>query len=222
MRWVLPTLEVACLVATGLSLRPALFPKESPRLEVTGVRQVRHPDFRRIDEVLQARAPGWGMLLRSHVAEAIAEESERAGFDPLLILAIISVESDFQEHAISVVGAKGLMQVRPTTLFYVAERDGLRLSAEEIEADPSLNVRLGVRYLKSMRDQFRGNLDVALMAYNAGPTRVFMAMRERNVEAFQSYVRAVKGRFTMLKVATGEPDDWALASREPWTETQTR
>lgn len=209
-------------MVTGLSLRPVLFPKESPRLEVTGVRQVRHPDFQRIDAVLKARAPGWGMLLRSHVAEAIAEESERAGFDPLLVLAIISVESDFQEYAVSMVGAKGLMQVRPTTLFFVAEREGLKLSASEIEGDPSLNVRLGVRYLKSMRDQFRGNLDVALMAYNAGPTRVFLSIKERNLEPFQGYVSAVRGRYTMLKVASGEPDDWALASREPWAESSSR
>jgi soluble lytic murein transglycosylase-like protein len=222
LRWALPALEIVCLAVTGLSLGPALFPKESPRLEVSGVRQVRHPDFQRIDAALKARAPGWGMLLRSHVAEAIAEESERAGFDPLLVLAIISVESEFQEAAVSIVGAKGLMQVRPTTLFSVAEREGLRLSASEIEADPSLNVRLGVRYLKSMRDQFRGNLDLALMAYNAGPTRVFLSIKERSLEPFLGYVSAVRGRYTMLKVASGEPDDWALASREPWAESATR
>lgn len=218
MRWALPALELASLVVTGLTLSPVVFPRESPRLEVTGVRSVRHRDFHRIDQVLQARAPGWGMLLRSHVAEAIAEESERAGFDPLLVLAVISVESDFQEHAVSVVGAKGLMQVRPTTLFFVAEREGLRLSPTEIEGDPSLNVRLGVRYLKSMRDQFRGNLDLALMAYNAGPTRLFLSLKERNLEPFQGYVRAVRAHFAMLKVASGEPADWALAARDPWLE----
>jgi soluble lytic murein transglycosylase-like protein len=215
-----PALVLACLAVTAWHVAPAFAAREtSPRLEVVGVRELRHPDFERIDAVLRARAPGWGVLLRSHVAEAIAEESERAGFDPLLVLAIISVESEFQEAAVSIVGAKGLMQVRPTTLFFVAEREGLRLSPREIESDPSLNVRLGVRYLKSMCEQFRGNLDVALMAYNAGPTRIFGAVRERNLEPFQNYVRAVRTRYSMLKLQHGEPGDWALASRERAIET---
>lgn len=220
MRWALLLVEGVCVVVTAACLRPLVMPKESPRLELNGVRQVCHPDFQRIDAVLKQRAPGWGMLLRSHVAEAIAEESERAGFDPLLVLAVISVESDFQEHAVSEVGARGLMQVLPTTRDFLAEHEGLKLSASEIEADPSLNVRLGVRYLKLLRDQFRGNLNLALMAYNAGPTRVFFALKDHSTEAFQGYVSAVRGRFTMFKVASGEPDDWALAAREPWTETQ--
>jgi soluble lytic murein transglycosylase len=215
-----PALVCACLAVTAWNVAPAFASREaSRRLGVQGLREVRHPDFERIDAVLRARAPGWGVLLRSHVAEAIAEESARAGFDPLLVLAIISVESDFQEGAVSLVGAKGLMQVRPTTLFFVAEREGLRLSSKEIEADPSLNVRLGVRYLRSMCDQFSGNLDLALMAYNAGPTRVFGAVRERALEPFQNYVREVRTRYAMLKLAHGEPGDWALASREPSVQT---
>jgi soluble lytic murein transglycosylase-like protein len=148
------------------------------------------------------------------VSNAVAEESEHAGFDPLLVLAIITVESEFHQQAVSVVGAKGLMQVRPTTLAYVAEKEGLKLPLREIDADPSLNVRLGVRYLKSMKELFRGNLDLALMAYNAGPTRVYLSLRERNVEPFANYVRAVRREFTALKVEHGEPNDWALASRE--------
>jgi soluble lytic murein transglycosylase-like protein len=209
-------LVLACLAVTAWQVAPAFAARDlTPRLGVPEVREVRHPDFDRIDAVLRARAPGWGVLLRSHVAEAIAEEADRAGFDPLLVLAVISVESEFQEGAISTVGAKGLMQVRPTTLYYVAEREGLRLSAKEIEADPSLNVRLGVRYLKSMCDQFGGNLDLALMAYNAGPTRIYGAARERGaLEQFQGYPRAVRTRFAMLKLAHGEQGDWALASRE--------
>jgi soluble lytic murein transglycosylase-like protein len=106
------------------------------------------------------------------------------------------------------------MQVRPTTLLFVAEKEGIKLSQREIEADPSLNVRLGVRYLKSMREFFHGNLDLALMAYNAGPTRVCVAMRERNLEQFHGYPHAVKMQFSALKLEHGEPNDWTLASRE--------
>jgi soluble lytic murein transglycosylase len=211
---VVATLVLACLGITAWALRPlVLDPEVSVRLE-GGVREVRHPDFDRIDGTLQARAPGWGLLLRAHVAQAIAEESDRAGLDPLLVMAIISVESEFREGAVSIVGAQGLMQVRPTTLFYVAEKEGIKLSQAEIASDPSLNVRLGVRYLKSMLDFFHGNLELALMAYNAGPTRVCVEMRERNLDQFAGYVRAVRRQFAGLKREHGEPNDWTLASRE--------
>jgi soluble lytic murein transglycosylase-like protein len=180
---------------------------------VVGVQEVRHADFERIDAVLRKRAPGWGLRLRTQVAQAIAEESQAAGLDPLLVLALITVESEFQEEATSVVGAKGLMQVRPSTLYFMAEKEGLKLSRSELDADPSLNVRLGVRYLKVMKDQFKGNLELALMAYNAGPNRLAQALKARNTEAYQGYVRAVRRNFTMLKVSNGEPADWTLASR---------
>lgn len=206
---------MASLAVTAWELKPLLVADDpSPRLETGGLRQVRHRDFDRIDAVLAKRAPGWGIQLRAHVSAAVAEEAEAASFDPLLVLAIITVESEFHQQAVSVVGAKGLMQVRPTTLAFVAEKEGLKLSRQEIDADPSLNVRLGVRYLKSMREMFRGNLDLALMAYNAGPTRVYLSLRERNVEPFANYVRAVRREYTALKVENGEPNDWALASRE--------
>lgn len=216
---VLAAVVAVSLGVTGWALRPLLVaPRVSERLE-GGVREIRHPDFARIDAVLAARAPGWGMTLRHHVAQAIAEEASRAGFDPLLVLAVISVESEFREGAVSWVGAQGLMQVRPTTLLFVAEREGLKLSQKEIEADPSLNVRLGVRYLSSMRELFRGNLDLALMAYNAGPTRVYVSWRERNLDQFQGYVRAVRRNYASLKLEHGEPNDWTLASRDPEGQT---
>lgn len=210
----LAALGLVSLSVTGWALSPLWAEHEvSPRLE-GGVRAVRHPDFDRINDVLQSKAPGWGLDLRAHVAQAIAEESEHAGFDPLLVLAVISVESEFREGAVSIIGAQGLMQVRPTTLAFVADKEGIRLSQRELEADPALNVRLGVRYLRSMRELFRGNLDVALMAYNAGPTRVYLSLRERNLEQYQNYVRAVRRQYAALKLEQGESGDWTLAVRE--------
>lgn len=213
MRWAFAAVVTASLAVTGWSLRPLFVADEPVRLEPVGAMKVRHKDFARIDAVLQQRAPGWGAQLRAHVAEAIAEEAEHAEVDPLLVLALIQVESEFQQGAVSVVGARGLMQVRPTTLYFVAQKEGVKLSREEIDADPSLNVRLGVRYLKSMKDQFRGNLDLALMAYNAGPNRLFASLKARNTEPFHNYVRAVRAQYSLLKRAQGEPGDWTLASR---------
>lgn len=214
MRWVPSIVVLASVVTVVWVLRPLAGPPPTTQFRVEGVRSVRHPDFERIEGVLLERAPGWGIELRQHVAQAIAEEGARAGLDPMLIMAVIQVESEFQQHATSVVGARGLMQLRPTTLGWVARREGVKLSRAELEADPSLNVRLGVRYLKYLKELFRGRLDLALMAYNAGPNRLMGELAARNTELWQNYVRAVRREYAVLKMALGESGDWALASRE--------
>lgn len=202
-------------VALGLCLSSVWdAPAPVVALEPVGLQVVRHPDAERIDAVLARRGPGLGLRLREQLAHAIAEEAQAAGFDPLLVLAIIAVESEFQESAVSNMGARGLMQIQPVTLQYVAEREGIKLTMREIEADPALRVRLGIRYLKYLSTRFGNDLDLALMAYNAGPTRVALAARARELDPFRNYVRAVRRSFGVLKREHGEATDWALASRE--------
>jgi soluble lytic murein transglycosylase-like protein len=213
VRLALSAVVAASLAIVTWCLRPLADAPPLTSMQVEGVGPVRHPDFARIDAVLLQRAPGWGIELRGHVARAIAEESEAAGLDPLLVVALIEVESEFQQNATSVVGARGLMQLRPATLTWVAQREGLKLPRSELDADPSLNVRLGVRYLKYLRELFRGRLDLALMAYNAGPNRLITGIKAHNLDAWQNYVSAVRREYSMLKLAHGESGDWTLASR---------
>ena len=173
------------------------------------------PDLALIDAVLAKRAPELGLVLRAQVSRAVAEEARRAGYDPLLILAIIDVESDFDPEAISSRGARGLMQIQPVTLHWFAQKQGLRLTREEMAADPGLCVRLGVRYLRSLQERFRGDLPMALMAYNAGPDRIRQAIRERAVEPFRFYPRRVKRDFERFRRGAGLGGDWAYALRDP-------
>lgn len=173
-----------------------------------------NPDLVTIEKVLAVRAPDLGLTLRQQLAQAVNEEALRAGYDPMLILAIIDVESDFDEDALSNKGARGLMQIQPTTLQFVARQEGLHLSRAEIAADPSLQVRLGVRYLRQLQDRFKDNLDLALMAYNAGPRKVRAATRHHLLSDFRTYPARVRRDFRHFRRHAGLDTDWALAQRE--------
>lgn len=208
-------IAAASVAVTGLALRPLLSPPPPRVFEAQGTGLLPDQSEARIDKVLSIRGPGMGLKLRKQLASAIAQESVAARYDPLLVLAVIAVESEFQDSAVSVVGAKGLMQIRPSTLYFWAEHEGIRLTQKEIEADPALRVRLGIRYLRYLQQYFWGDLDHALMAYNAGPTRLYQAIKEKNVEQFRSYPNAVRRQYAALRQVHGEPGDWVFASREP-------
>jgi soluble lytic murein transglycosylase len=191
-------------------LEAALGPAPQPVAKVVSERLPE--DFEIIDRVLARRAPGLGLTMRRQLGVAIAEEAAQAGFDPLLVLAIIDVESDFDEEAISSKGAKGLMQIKPTTLHFQARKEGLRLSREEVTSDPALCVRLGIRYLRELNDKFQ-DLDHALMAYNAGPTRLRRAIKDHELEYFRRYPDAVRRDYDRFRKRAGLHADWTLASR---------
>ena len=123
--------------------------------------------------LLQSRSLSVQDALRT--AQVLVEEAAAVGYDPLLVLALIKVESDFDHFAISPVGAEGLMQIMPRTGEWMAEKVGLDRDQGHT-FDPVLNVRLGTRYLAHLHRQF-GNLELALTAYNRGPTNTRFLLR---------------------------------------------
>src|SRR5512139_139093 len=80
-----------------------------------------------------------------------------------LVKAVIAAESEFDQWAVSSKGARGLMQLMPDT----ARRLGVGDSF-----DARQNIFAGTQYLRQMLDQFGGDVDLALAAYNAGPNAV--------------------------------------------------
>lgn len=96
------------------------------------------------------------------LTELIRRHAASASLDHRLVEAVIQVESGYNARAMSRKGARGLMQLMPATA-----RD---LGVSDV-FDPDQNVGGGTRYLRSMLDSF-GRLELALAAYNAGPTAV--------------------------------------------------
>lgn len=94
-------------------------------------------------------------------AEIIDAVSARHGVDPVLVRAVVEVESAFEPRARSAKGALGLMQLMPPTA---------RRYAVQNPFDPHANLDAGVRHLRSLLDRFE--LSLALAAYNAGEAAV--------------------------------------------------
>jgi soluble lytic murein transglycosylase-like protein len=92
---------------------------------------------------------------------AFAAASARTGVPASLLVATAYEESHMNPHAQSGAGARGLLQLMPATAH------ALRLDTR----DPAKNVLAGARYLRQMLDRF-GSLELALAAYNAGPSAV--------------------------------------------------
>ena len=111
-------------------------------------------------------------------------------------------------------GARGLMQIKPSTLHFLAGKEGLQLSREEVSADPALCVRLGIRYLRNLQDRFGGDLDLALWPTTPGPPRIRKAIKEGELDTFRRYPRLVRRDFRRFREGQGLGGDWALAQRE--------
>ena len=100
---------------------------------------------------------------RFTVQDMIRRYASHYKLEEALVRAVIKVESDYNPSAVSSAGAVGMMQLIPKTAKFLKVSDPL---------DPDQNIRGGSHYLRMMLDQFEGDLDLALAAYNAGPTAV--------------------------------------------------
>ena len=186
-----------------------------PRLEVVPPEPALFAD--RSASFLRAHVERRMQRLAGHdsaeVAEAILAASRRARIDPLLLLAIIEVESAFDPLARSSRNALGLMQVKPSTLWREAERSGL---AGKDPHDPDLNMAAGALYFRRLVDAF-GQNDVALMAYNAGPNRILGLIRAGRIpDSVLEYPRRVRAAEVRLRRALAvDSAGAALARHEP-------
>lgn len=94
--------------------------------------------------------------------------SEKNNVDPFLIAAIIKNESNFKHKAVSGVGAVGLMQIMPETGRWIAEQMGLENYHDDDLYLTKTNIRMGCWYIGELDHEFKHNLALVMIAYNAG------------------------------------------------------
>ena len=139
------------------------------------------------DEIVDAIAAAEGDV--RVLARATAE---RYGLDPVLVLAVVAVESNFEPRAVSKKGAQGLMQLMPATAGDLGVADAL---------DPATNLDGGARYLQALLRLYRGDLRKALAAYNAGPGAVARHGGVPPYRETQEYVRRVMKQYGQRPVS---------------------
>ena len=112
-----------------------------------------------------------GYILPDRGYPVLASTRIEGGAEPAFSLAIARQESNFDPSARSNVGARGMMQLMPSTAAILARRMGVSYSAERLY-DADYNVRLGSTYLQKMIDDMGGSYVMAAASYNAGPNHM--------------------------------------------------
>ncbi|MEN8136471.1 MAG: transglycosylase SLT domain-containing protein [Thermodesulfobacteriota bacterium] len=130
----------------------------------------------------------------------IRQAAKRYQVDPRLVKSVIRAESNFNSLAVSRKGAVGLMQLMPETADDMQVLDPF---------DPKENIYGGTRYLRKMLGLFKGNLRLALAAYNAGPNRVISLGRVPHFKETQNYVRKVQYFYKEYKKSSSPSKRWA-------------
>ena len=102
------------------------------------------------------------------MAGKIFDGALREGIDPELAFRLVRLESEFNHRATSNVGALGLMQLMPSTAKLFVKG----VTAEQLY-DPDMNLKIGMRYLRTLLDMYKGNVSLALLAYNRGEDAVW-------------------------------------------------
>ena len=131
----------------------------------------------RIEEIISKHYTGLDEKIAVRIPELILIESQKYGYDPLFLTALIITESSFYNWAKSNRGARGLMQLRPATAIALASETHLKWIGNRTLFDPEINIALGAYYLNKLVSRF-GNLTLALEAYNHGPSRLSKYLRK--------------------------------------------
>jgi soluble lytic murein transglycosylase-like protein len=119
---------------------------------------------------------------QQEIDDAVVMAAARHNVDPNLVRAVIKVESNFNSNAVSRKGAMGLMQLMPATARSLNVKNPF---------DPEQNVDAGVRHLKQLLENYGGDVNLTLAAYNAGSGAVARSQGIPRFAETQNYVRRI-------------------------------
>ncbi len=133
----------------------------------------------------------------------IWQASIDSGLDPLLVLAVAWTESGFNPQAKSSAGAFGLMQIMPQTALHLMTKypKGQRQQFENLGwREPKQNILLASSYIGELLERFHGNVNLALIAYNMGPSYVVRQIRKGDYTGHNhAYLQKVLLRYQKLQ-----------------------
>jgi soluble lytic murein transglycosylase-like protein len=118
----------------------------------------------------------------SEISPLIETAAKQHQVEPKLLRGVIDQESSARPCAVSPNGARGLMQLMPSTVEQFKVNDAF---------DPQQNIGAGATFLKQLLDKYKGDLKLALAAYNAGPRTVDQAGAIPDIKETQDYVEAI-------------------------------
>lgn len=165
----------------------------------------------------------WQVLFPRPYWDDLARNSGANGLDPYLVASLIRQESEFNAAAVSRANAWGLMQLLPSVGKSLARQMRVRHFTTDSLTDPKVNLMLGTRYFRSKVDEFGGQVEYALAAYNAGSDRVKAwraAEQYRDVYEFvesipftetREYVQSIMRNMTIYKLLYSAPAGSAVA-----------
>lgn len=102
--------------------------------------------------------------------DIIIAYSKKYNIQAELIASVINVESSYDKYALSSKGAKGLMQLMPSTAYWLASKLDMEIDEDDL-FDEKININLGSFYISYLIDKF-ANKETAIASYNAGPSVV--------------------------------------------------
>jgi soluble lytic murein transglycosylase len=142
----------------------------------------------------------WTMLYPKPFWKHVKEYAAANGLNPYLVLSIMRQESAFNPRARSYAGARGLMQLMPTTARQVSRALELPRFQQAMLFRPASNIALGTRYIATQLKRYNGNRVLALAAYNAGPHRAYRWYKKWAHLPLDEFIEHIPFRETRLYV----------------------
>lgn len=193
LQWILvATLFIPVVLVMNHDSQPQA---DSEPVSIQEVQKPEPKELVKIYSIVRHHRPDISETEAWQLSELILDESSGYDLDPMLVLAVIDVESKFQYEAVSPAGARGIMQILPYVGKFLLQEIGWHYASElrpfrpEFLDDPVLNIKLGVYYLHDLRKNFR-NLTHTLTAYNIGPTETKNRL-DNDLELSDKYANAV-------------------------------